>query len=70
MSNGKTFVKITNDDIYNKLEGMEAKLERFCAENRADHEKIKGTIVLAKWMAGIAIGAAGTAIAWLWQHIV
>lgn len=65
----KTFIKITNKDIYLKLEALETVVSTYCRTNVEDHAKIKGNVNLAKYMAGIALGAAGTGIAWLWQHI-
>ena len=54
MSNGKTFIKITNRDVYEKLESIEKGLG-----------KIKGTLLWHSWaislLAAIVVAVAAAA---------
>ena len=81
----RTFIKITNKDIYNKIEtlatkesvdnlakkfdGMAKSISESHECNAEDHEKINGTLGLYKWMIFGATGVALTAITWLWAHV-
>lgn len=70
MQNGnKTFIKITNKNIFDKLEIIEKSLIEFHEVNGKEHEKIKGSLVLQHWMILGALAMAGTAITWLWMHV-
>jgi len=40
MGNSSTFVKISNKDIYDKMESFERKLESFCVRNEKAHTRI------------------------------
>jgi hypothetical protein len=79
MSNGeKTFIKVTNKDIYDKLEALEVKVSKYCDSNEASlagicqknevaHTKIWGRISLQQWMILAALTIASTAIIWIWE---
>ena len=63
MSNGKkTFIRITNQDIYNEIKVIKADLTKFRADNETQHDSItsqhqknKAEIDLVKYMAGGAL---------------
>ena len=62
MSNGKTFIKVSNNDIYNEIKFLRNELEEFKFENIAQHNDIKkchinnkSQITLIKWVSGSAL---------------
>ena len=63
MSNGKkTFIRITNQDIYNEIKAIKADLTKFRTDNEtqhdiitSEHSKNKAEIDLVKYMAGGAL---------------
>jgi len=62
-SNGKTFIKITNRDIYTEIKAIESQLKTFEDNNETahatiigEHEKNKGRIEFVKWIASSALG--------------
>ena len=66
----RTFIKVTNIDIYAKLTAMELKLEAFCEQNKVDHVKINGNLALNKYMAVGGVSIAVAAVYWIWQHVM
>jgi len=61
-SNGKTFLKITNREIYTEIKAIESQLKTFEDNNESahaniltEHEKNKGKILFVRWIAGIAL---------------
>ena len=62
-NNGKTFIKITNRDIYTEIKAIESQLKTFEDNNETahstiirEHEKNKGRIEIVKWFAMSALG--------------
>jgi hypothetical protein len=60
--NCKTFVKVSNTDIYNRIVSLENTITQFQKDNQEAHTliieediKTKGKINLVKWMSGIAL---------------
>ena len=61
-SNGKTFIKITNRDIYTEIKTIESQLKTFEDNNESahsailnEHEKNKGRINTVRWIATSAL---------------
>lgn len=74
----KTFIKITNKNIYDKIEALEATVSSYCksneivitkmnGENNTTHAKIFGRINLLQWLILAALATASTAIVWLYE---
>ena len=55
MGDNTTFVKITNKDIYEKMEIFERKLDVFCIKNEKAHSKIDGKSTKALITVGICM---------------
>ena len=73
----KTFIKITNADIYAEIKEIRKSISCFSDENNKQHESIckrqdltNGKIKLSKWMATTAISIALISIGFLFQYIV
>jgi len=65
----KTFVRITNQTIFEKLEDLERKVGEFCESNGKEHEKISGKVKLALWTGGTALTLCGIVLGFLIAHI-
>ncbi len=63
----KTFIKITNQDIYKKISSLEKEIREYHEDNSAEHEKLLGKIILNRWIVGAALAVAGFAVVWIWQ---
>jgi len=63
--NGDTFLRITNRDVYNKLESLEQKMDMIINKNT----KMSGSIDTLWYAVLGAIGIASWAVFWLWSHV-
>jgi hypothetical protein len=70
MSNGATFKKITNNDIYKEIQELKGTLEVHIKENAEQHERLTGSAELGKWAAGVAITLALAVLSTLLFHLV
>lgn len=74
--NDKTFIKVTNKDIYDKLENWDKKATELIESNSREHKEImlkqdktNGKVRLATKVAGAAIGLTVILLGFLFQHI-
>lgn len=76
----RTFVKITNKDIFVKIEVLEQKLDdkteilrkkldEFCGVNQVQHEKLNGRTKLALWMGGTGLTLFGLILGFVLAHL-
>ena len=65
----RTFIKITNKDIYCKIEALEKMVREFNEHGINERQKMKGKIAMNRWIAGGGIATAGYAVCWLWAHV-
>ena len=65
----KTFIRITNQTIFNKIEDLEKKVEEFCESNGKEHERMSGKVKLALWTGGTALTLCGIVLGFLISHI-
>ena len=63
MSNGKTFIRVTNQDIYLEIKNLEKNLDCFKLENVSQHNDIKkchlnnkSQINVIRWISTSALG--------------
>ena len=56
MANGKTFHKVTNDDIFKEVQKLHT-----CVED------MRGQIKLNQWIATSALGVSVAAIGWIFK---
>jgi len=75
-ANDKTFVRITNKDIYDKLEAWDKKANELIKSNSEEHKIIINLISVTngkvKWATKIAMSAIGLAVillGFLFTHI-
>jgi hypothetical protein len=76
MKNSDTFVKITNQDIFNKLLEIENKVENHYVENMTQHNAIikrldytNGKVKLSKWISTTALSLTLLLVGFLFNHI-
>ena len=69
MKEDKTFLRVTNRDIYNKIIGIEEKLDKLGETNKTDHfgicerqDTTNGKVKLSMWIGTSAL-ALGTTLA-------
>ena len=56
MNNGKrTFIKITNQDIYNEIRDLKSKVDNLREESHNMHLENKSRINQIRWVAGSAL---------------
>jgi len=76
----KTFIKITNQDIFVKIETLEKtldakttilekKLDGFCGVNQVQHERLNGKTKLALWMGGTSLTLFGLILGFMLAHL-
>ena len=65
-----TFIKITNKDIFDKLEALGEEVKGYNEKNEIDHEKMKGRIKMQYWLIGAAMSVACYSIYCLWGFVV
>lgn len=59
MANGnRTFIKVTNRDILDKLEKVEATIIKIHEDNRVAHEELKSKAQINFWIASTALAMA------------
>ena len=63
MNDKKTFIKVTNGDIYTEIKALRTDLQGFRTQNNHEHgeiigkhQKNKAEIDITKWIAGSALG--------------
>jgi len=49
------FVEISNEDIYNRIGGIDEKIDTFCLSNEKEHAKLSGKAKLNFWIATTSI---------------
>ena len=54
----KTFIKVTNKEIYEEIKDLHKKLDKVLQKQR-----------ISFWMAGIALGAVSTLIGFFFEHL-
>ena len=76
MPNSKTFVRITNKDIYNNIEDTKLAIANFKIDNEDHHAKIinrlditNGNVKTNKWVARTAITLALLVLGWFVAHL-
>lgn len=69
MPNGKTFIRITNQQIYDEILELKALLATTVSQNNKEHGGFKAQGKLNSWVGGAALATACTAIAWLFTHL-
>ena len=70
MANGKTFIKITNRDIFNEIKELKELLNETITENKTDHSNIRASINLNRWMIYGAIAISTTGIGWFVLYLL
>lgn len=81
MVKSETFMKVTNQDIYNEIKDIKKTLTdslgKLKEENSKDHEAIKskqdktnGSVKLTKWIATTALAIALISIGYLFTHLL
>ena len=69
-NNDKTFVRITNQDIYNSIQELKQDLTNLIINNKAEHKKIMGRVSLNKWIATTALSLVLFIIGWLLKEFL
>jgi|GEM_PF-2456945 len=64
-----TFIKITNKDIFDKLEALEETVRKFNSNGVNEREKLSGRITMNRWLVGASLTIAGYAVIWLWSVV-
>ena len=65
MGNDDTFMKITNQDIYNKIDKFEKQTNKKLEELTIQVMQTNGKVKLNKWISTTALTLALTALGWL-----
>ena len=55
MTKSKEFLTITNKDIYERIGGIDSKLDAFCLSNEKEHARLSGKARLNFWVATTSI---------------
>jgi len=64
-----TFIKITNKDIFDKLEALGLDVRKYNETNGIEHTQMKGSIKMQYWLIGAALSVSGYAVYWLWSVV-
>ena len=65
----RTFIKITNKDIFDKISALETEVRNYHGCNTNEHQKFIGKFNLQYWLIGAALTMAGYSILWLWTVV-
>ena len=76
MAGGDTFVKITNNDIFDEIKSLRSEFSTFKTENAKDHEgiekhvvKTNGKVKANRWMVSTAITLFIICLGFLMNHL-
>lgn len=66
----KTFLKVTNQDIFNEIKSIKELLETTIKTNGYEHYCLKGNAKTAKSFAIAALALASWTLGWLIAHLL
>jgi len=69
-NNDKTFVRITNQDIYNSIQELKQQVTDLITHNDSEHRRIMGRVNLNKWIATTSLSLVLILMGWLLQHLL